>query len=201
MSFKSNKERISKSVLGELKIAKVAELESIILQETNKVNELMVLCEFLSNQKFNLIYRASQDGFEAAKFHEKCDDKPNTFILIKSENGNVFGGYTEQSWSGKGGKTDPNAFIFSLVNKINGPLKIKSNSWNAIYCDADSGPCFGLFGDFWISSNNEGIKNYSNFGASYPHPDFKLGSNEAKKFLAGDEYFQVSEFEVFTKQN
>jgi len=98
--FEPNRERLSKSILGELKITKVAQLESIIIQEKNKVNELMVLCEFASNQKFSLIYRANQDGFEAAKFHAKCDDKPNTFIIVKSENGNVFGGYTEQSWSG-----------------------------------------------------------------------------------------------------
>jgi hypothetical protein len=200
--FEPNKERISKSILGELKIAKVAQLESIILQETNKVNELMVLCEFASNQKFSLIYRESQDGFEAAKFHAKCDDKPNTFIMIKSENGNVFGGYTEQSWSGNGPKNDSNAFIFSLINKINRPLKIKSDSSSSIKCDVDSGPCFGLMGDLRISKKfDTDFKNYSNFGLYYPHPDFKFGSNEAKNFLAGSEYFQFSEIEVFTKQN
>jgi hypothetical protein len=202
LSFESNKERISKSVLGELKIAKSTHFESNILPDINKVNELMVLCEFSSNQKFSLIYRASHDGFEAVKFHEKCDDKPNTFILIKSENKNVFGCYTEQSWSGKGGKTDPNAFIFSLVNKINRPLKIKSQSEYSINCDIDSGPCFGLFGDFCISSNNEGIKNYSKFGSHcYAHKDFTFRSSKADSFLAGSEYFQVSEIEVFIKQN
>jgi hypothetical protein len=49
-------------------------------------------------------------------FHSKCDDKPNTLIIIKSINGNIFGGYTEQSWSGKGYRFDPNSFIFSLNN-------------------------------------------------------------------------------------
>jgi hypothetical protein len=43
-----------------------------------------------------LIYRASQDGFEANDFHSKCDQKPNTLMIIKSEHGNIFGGYTEQ---------------------------------------------------------------------------------------------------------
>ena len=59
----------------------------------------MALCEFPIDQIWNLIYRASQDGFEIANFHSKCDDKPNTLGVIKSENNeNVFGGYTEQSW-------------------------------------------------------------------------------------------------------
>jgi hypothetical protein len=200
LSFEPNKERISKSILGELKMAKIARLESIILQETDKVNELMVLCGFSSNQKFSLIYRESQDGFEAAKFHAKCDDKPNTFIIVKSQNGNVFGGYTEQSWSGNDSKNDSNAFIFSLINKINRPLKIKSNS-SSINCDVDSGPCFG-FEDFHISKKKGGdFTNYSNFGCSYPHPDFEIGTNEASNFLAGSQFFQFSEIEVFTKQN
>jgi len=202
LSFEPNKERISKSILGELKITKVAQLESIILQETNKVNELMVLCGFESNQKFSLIYRASQDGFEAAKFHAKCDDKPNTFIIVKSQNGNVFGGYTEKSWSGDGPKNDSNAFIFSFINRLKRPLKIKSNLYYSIICDVDSGPWFGLMGDLCISNKiDTDFKNYSHFGYSFSHPDFKQGSNEAKSFLAGSEYFQVSEIEVFTKQN
>jgi len=202
LGFEPNKEGISKSILGELKITKTNHFESFILPDMNKVNELFNLCEFASNQKFSLIYRASQDGFEAAKFHAKCDDKPNTFIIVKSQNGNVFGGYTEKSWSGDGFKNDSNAFIFSLINKINRPLKIKSDSCDSIICDAYSGSCFGWTGDLCISSNIEGVhKNYSNFGCCYPHPDFKYGSNEAKSFLGGSEYFQVSEIEVFTKQD
>lgn len=53
----------------------------------------MSLCEFSADQEWNSLYRASQDGFEAAQFHSKSDNKPNTLVLIKSANGNVFGGY------------------------------------------------------------------------------------------------------------
>jgi len=52
----------------------------------------MTLIEFPSDQKWKLIYRASQDGFEASSFHSKCDSDPNTLVLIKSEIGNVLGG-------------------------------------------------------------------------------------------------------------
>ncbi len=62
--------------------------------------EILTLCQFEFNQDWSLVYRASQDGFEASKFHMKCDSKSNTFIIIKSTNGFVFGGYTEQVWSG-----------------------------------------------------------------------------------------------------
>ena len=73
---------------------------SSILLERKQIKELMSLCEFSKDQKWNLIYKGSKDGFKASDFHSKCDDKSNTLVIVKSSNGNVFGGYTEQSWSG-----------------------------------------------------------------------------------------------------
>jgi hypothetical protein len=74
-------------------------LSSSILTDFQML-EILTLCQFEFNQDWSLVYRASQDGFEASKFHMKCDSKSNTFIIIKSTNGFVFGGYTEQVWSG-----------------------------------------------------------------------------------------------------
>jgi len=37
------------------------------------MKDLMTLCEFPVDQEWNLIYRASQDGFEASNFDSKCD--------------------------------------------------------------------------------------------------------------------------------
>ncbi len=54
------------------------------------------------NLKFELLYRATRDGFGAGKFHDMCDDKGPTVCLIKSEKGMVFGGYLDKSWSGVG---------------------------------------------------------------------------------------------------
>ena len=50
--------------------------------------------------KWRLLYRASRDGFAAAVFHSKCDDKGPTVTIVKSGN-NIFGGFTKQSWAGK----------------------------------------------------------------------------------------------------
>ena len=41
-----------------------------------------------------LIYRASKDGFTAKSFHTKVDNAGAVIVIIKSKNGNVFGGYT-----------------------------------------------------------------------------------------------------------
>ncbi len=72
-------------------------LDSLILTDHVQIKHLLTLCEFPLNQKWTLIYRASRDGFEASQFNTQCDNKPNTLILIKSTNGNIFGGYTEQT--------------------------------------------------------------------------------------------------------
>ncbi len=71
--FEKNKEKIMKSILGFTKIDKI--IDSEILLNKTQIKELLSLCEFPVDQKWNLIYRASQDGFEASKFHTNCDKK------------------------------------------------------------------------------------------------------------------------------
>ena len=56
---------------------------------------------FRGAHKWKLIYRASEHGYTAGSFHEYCDNKGPTLIIIKSSEGWIFGGYTTQSWSGR----------------------------------------------------------------------------------------------------
>jgi hypothetical protein len=49
--------------------------------------------------KWNLCYRASQDGWRAQDFHRHCDNKGPTVVLVKANNC-IFGGYTDQNWGG-----------------------------------------------------------------------------------------------------
>ena len=61
------------------------------------------LREWLGNDyKWKLIYGASEHNYTAKSFHEYCDDKEPTLIVIKSSGGWIFGGYTTQSWNGFG---------------------------------------------------------------------------------------------------
>ena len=55
-----------------------------------------------SDYQWRLIYRSSEHGYTGKSFHEYCDDKGPTLIIIKSSEGWIFGGYTTQSWSGVG---------------------------------------------------------------------------------------------------
>lgn len=66
-----------------------------------------------------LIYRASEDGFTAHAFHEKCDNKGANITIIESEHGLKFGAYTSLSWdtSDKWVVDKYNPFIFSLTKR------------------------------------------------------------------------------------
>jgi len=205
MKFEKNENKIEKSVLG-LLVKQQFICESAILS-IGQMTELMSLCEFSLNQKWKLIYRATRDGFGTADFHSKCDSYQNSLVIIKSTNGNVFGGYTEQNWSPhQHYKTDPNAFLFSFINQHNTKIVMKCTDPSyAIFARRGNGPTFGgAFGggrDLHICNNsNTSNESYSNLGISYKHPNYARGSNEAQSFLAGSCNFLTTEIEVFIKE-
>jgi hypothetical protein len=163
--------------------------------------QLISLCEFSRPHVWTLLYRASSQGFSSQNFHSHCDNKANTLTVIKTTNGNIFGGFTQQAWdSSSGYKIDNNAFIFSLVNKENNhvKIKIKPGGQNAICCHSSYGPRFGGGHDIFISSDsNTNQTSYSDLGHSYQLSTHTHGTEQAKSFLAGSNNFQVSEIEVF----
>ncbi len=78
---------------------------SELLVDTHIVNEQYddKLRKWLgSYYKWKLIYRSSEHGYTAYSFHKYCNNKEPTLIVIKSREGWIFGGYTTQSWSGRG---------------------------------------------------------------------------------------------------
>ena len=169
-----------------------------------QAKELIKLCEFNLKDKWKLIYRASQHGFNSNDFHSRCDAYSSTLTILKTkQNGNIFGGYTSQSWCPSTSlfKYDPHAFIFSLVNKDKLPCKILTNyAANSIRCKAEYGPTFGCGFDIFIANNaHTSMESCSNLGSTYKHSDYDLGTHEAKSFLAGSYKFQLSEIEVYLK--
>ena len=104
-----------------------------------------------------LIYRGTRDGSSSNDFHNKCDNKGESIILIKNDKDNIFGGYTSYPW----GKDDnyhssPDSFLFTLTNIYNiNPTKFPSkNDQKEVYHRSDLGPVFGggtdlgLYNDF-----------------------------------------------------
>jgi hypothetical protein len=170
-----------------LKIKPGCGFESTILDKQNRL-AINNLCQFLSVKQWKLIYRASRDGFTEQNFHGKCDGSANTLTIIKSTNGNIFGGFTEKAWDSTSEYLiDSKAFIFSLVNKENKTFKVMcKNGASAIYCGSAFGPIFGRCNDIFISSgSNANQTSHSNFGHTYKHADYQNGTTKANSILAG----------------
>ncbi|KAM7434591.1 hypothetical protein ABFA07_015380 [Porites harrisoni] len=147
---------------------------------------------------YSLIYRASRNGWAASNFHSFCDRKGPTVVVVKSGN-YIFGGYTEQHWesiSNGAFRTDPNSFLFSLVNPSGlQPTKmclIPGKKGSAIHCHSSYGPRFGL-GDLYIPNSPNSSNCAVSLNNTYQLP---LGQN-ANTFLTGNQYFTLAEMEVF----
>ena len=144
-----------------------------------------------------MVYRATDDGFGAQNFHDKCNGISNTLVVIKSTTGYIFGGYTNAQWSShnKYG-VDPEAFLFSLTNYINQAKKIKCTQPEyAIYNYSGYGPTFGGRHNLLIIDNSNlnslSFHNLSDF--SY------IVSDYPNLFNAGHGHFQVSQIEIYCK--
>jgi len=59
-----------------------------------------VLKTWFDGKKFTLklIYRATRDGFDGAKFHSLVDNQGQTLTVVLSKDGFLFGGFTSKSW-------------------------------------------------------------------------------------------------------
>ena len=76
---------------------------SELLPHTQIVNQQYdsYLKEWAGDYEWKLLYRASEHHYTGKSFHDCCDDKGPTLVIIKSSEGWIFGGYTTQSWSGR----------------------------------------------------------------------------------------------------
>ncbi len=99
------------------------------------------------------LYQATVDGGDPINFHNKCDNIPNTLVLVKTKGNRRFGGFTTIKWEPINPwefRDDKNAFLFSLDKQKIYPYK---NDGNAICCYKSRGPTFGDGHDFSISGN------------------------------------------------
>ncbi|KAJ5074854.1 pep-cterm sorting domain-containing protein [Anaeramoeba ignava] len=153
--------------------------------------------------KMKLGFSAIRDGFNSKKWHDICDNKGKTLVIIKTLDNFIFGGFTQvgfttdkSKWEKTSRKNkngfiiDPNAFIFSLRNDKNDrkPEKLtikKGKEENAIeYWYDDRGPVFGSGFDIYLNSKLQ--PGFSALGYAYNLPnEVKLGKNQAKNYLAG----------------
>ena len=163
-----------------------------------------------SMPRFNLLFRASDHQYSADKFHENCDNKPGTITIIKSNHGNIFGGYTSKSWKSNSNESvkDENAFLFliqsddkSIQKKCPLLLELKKDHEKfAIYCVDDFGPIFGNGFDICIrdNCNKELISPLRLENENYAIQESFDGDIKYLNICGkGRRFFQVIDYEVF----
>ncbi|CAF0842958.1 unnamed protein product [Didymodactylos carnosus] len=98
---------------------------------------------------WNLIYKATRDGFDAKNFHGQRDGRNSTITLLQTQKDHyLFGGYTSVPWTSTGGRQqDATAFLFTLTNPHNHPVAKfnieKTTQSCAVYHHKNYGPIFG----------------------------------------------------------
>ena len=100
------------------------------------------------------LYQATIDGGEPINFHKRCNNIPNTLVLIQSEENKRFGGFTPIPWASDNlGKKDIKniTFVFSLDDKK--IYTLKNINSNAVYHKEKYGPYFGEHEDIAILGN------------------------------------------------
>jgi hypothetical protein len=117
-----------------------------------------LITKWLPDKRFELLYHGSRDGMTPAAFHDKCDGKGPTLVLVAGQSEGqpvcVFGGYAGASWergseSGMGKAIDAwDSFLFTVLNPFgDGIVKMAVNEGSkrvgkAMLCHACCGPVF-----------------------------------------------------------
>ncbi|CAG8481381.1 14305_t:CDS:2 [Acaulospora colombiana] len=145
------------------------------------------------SHEFKLLLRGSRDGFSARKFHELCDHKGRTIVVMKvAGTGKIVGGYNPVSWRsgffGRWIKTN-DSFIFSFDDNENlNNSKIcrilSQHSGMALFGADVRGPCFGNR-DLWMSNFNNLSRQCSSQRSYYD------------KSVIDSNKFDVEDYEVF----
>ena len=141
------------------------------------------------------LYQATIDGDGPINFHSRCDNIPNTLVIIKSAGNRRFGGFASIPWSSNNEwKDDPNAFLFSLDKQ-----KIYSYKKDgcAIYNHKNYGPIFGGGYDICVGQNCiQEKKLYTYESRSSGSYNFN-GDNNALSEDRKSSGIYASEYEVF----
>ena len=105
-------------------------------------------------KRYTLLYSAAGHGCDPTAFHNNCDNKGPTVIIVYNINGNVYGGYARVSWMSGAGVSvyDSDAFLFLLTGQKPCKFTIKSPEY-ALTMDTNCGPVFGKGPDFLTFKN------------------------------------------------
>ena len=167
-------------------INKYAEIDDVV----SRIQDII-----LKGAKFNLLYKATFHGDKSSIFHEKCNKHPMTLVLVETDKGIRFGGFTRKTWDGNcEKKKDNDAFVFN-VNK-NTIFEIVPNQ-PAIGCYPKCGPVFlgcqiRIYNDFFIKGGSTCHR-----GLNYKtNKDFELNNGEQTYIVKDIEVYDIEAIDV-----
>ncbi|CAF4084936.1 unnamed protein product [Rotaria magnacalcarata] len=193
--WKETKMKLGTTLVKGIVILNVVEPDrSAKIQQEKKLNEFYGK----SNQKWDLIYRGSRDGFDPNAVHTRCDNQGSTMTVVRSTNNYLFGGYASVGWTSVYGAyiNDPCVFLFTLTNPHNIPptkyLVKPDNVVNALQYSNAYGPIFGGC-DIALFTNSN-----SNQSSSVRFPYFYVDTTgQGKNTFTGTANFTTLDIEVF----
>ena len=165
------------SVKGDI-IHTTEELE-LITRSINKAHKKITL---------NLLYKATVDGDKAEAFHEKCDQAASSLVLVETDKGKRFGGFTTCSWAGNCvDKKDEDAFVFSLDK-----MMVYEN-----IPEEDAIGCYPKFGPIFLGCQIRIYDNAFTKGGTTFEKGLNYNIQENYELNGGERIFGVKEIEVY----
>jgi len=169
----------------------------LLVQNFVHVQEKAYLNQLLASESKEIglvpLYIASKDGDGAANFHDKCDNKGPTVVIVESTDGYVFGGYTDQSWSFHpwyaSASSSTTSFLFQLRPNFSQYNIKDSDTKHAIIKDKTRGPIFGNWKDLGIADQALNNSDSITLGHTY--------HVEQSELNGGVTEFKVRDYVVF----
>ena len=187
--LKTNQEMIKTNLFFDSKIESIGSIDFIFdFIRQNDIN--------FNFNSIKLLYRGSRDGDKTKTCHELCDNKQNVLIIMQSDSGFIFGGYSKIGFqtvteiSSIEYKIDNESFLFSVnLKKIYPVIKDKKA---ICYARDKNGLCFYnslVFYDNFMNESKTIIsdriqKHFNGFENNY-------------EMNGGQDKFKFTEIEVF----
>ena len=107
-------------------------------------DDQQTLNQWINNpgQQWRRCYAITVDGASSQTFHNQCNYRGPSVVVIQYDSGNIAGGYTETGWSSLNTyETATQAFLFSVTHGKRYPLTEPSRAtynfaklWPDIWC-------------------------------------------------------------------
>ena len=129
-------------------------------------------------------FDGGNDNFNPIIFHEKCDGNA-VLVLLKTDNNERIGAFTQVSFEGLEIKRDPSTLLFNIDKGTS--YELASSEYSTIVCDPNELPQFGV--DLQIKSNGQGINSFPfNYGNK---------NKDTAEELTKNHVFQIINLEIY----